>query len=294
MKYSLCVLHYGSLQFTEECLRSSLSLVREPVERIVLWNDFQRDPRELQFSGARIVEPGDNLGFAGGGNAAIRAAFEHPEVESAWLLNNDTRMEPECSDRLLEVLEDRPRVAMVGPRILQYDTGRVWHDGGAIEWPSARPHSPGFDEPAAPEADPFAVDFVCGCAPLIRRQAFEEVGGFDERYFIFYEDADLSFRLRNAGWELLHVPRARFWHHGSAITGEGSPFSRYYRLRNRLLFSSQHAPEAEPAQRQRRRLRRKASRQAWSRVFRGRWQESRAIFRALSDARHQRWGKRWS
>ncbi len=97
--------------------------------------------------------------------------------------------------------------------------------------------------------------------------------------------------MRNAGWRLLHVPAARVWHHGSAITGEGSPFSCYYRLRNRLLFSAQHAPDLEAARVERQRLERRSRTLAWKRLLTGRFREGKAILAALADARHGRWGR---
>lgn len=295
--YSLCILHHGDVSYTRDCIASSFDLAPEPVERLVVRNEPGRPGDEFlddRRDRIRIVDAGDNLGFTGGANLGIGAALETTGVDAVWLLNNDTQLERECPRELLAVLASDDSVAMAGPRIIQHDTSNIWHDGGDIEWPSARPRSPRSGEPVDDSSprEPFDVGFVCGCAPLIRGSAFREVGGFDDRYFIFYEDADLSFRLRAGGHRLVHVPAARIRHHGSAVTGDGTPFSRYYRLRNRLLFSSLHAPDAAAARSARNRLRRRSRIHGWKHIVTGRRAEGRAVLAALADARRNRWGRR--
>ena len=150
LRYSLCVLHHGDVSYTRDCLRSSLDLAAPPEERIVLWNAAEYRGDELPgdvLSKVRVIEARDNLGFTGGANLGIRAALERPNVDAVWLLNNDTQLERECPSRLLEALASDDCVAMVGPRILQHDTANIWHDGGEIEWPTARPRSPRFAFP---------------------------------------------------------------------------------------------------------------------------------------------------
>ena len=137
---------------------------------------------------------------------------------------------------------------------------------------------------------PFEVEFSSGCAPMIRSEAFQQLGGYDERYFLFYEDADLSLRLQAQGWRLLQVPAARVCHHGSASVGKASPRSRYYQLRNRLLFSKEHAPQPAPAARARFRLRLKSRLRAYRYLLSGRRARGQAILCALRDAKVGKWG----
>ncbi|MFQ5655426.1 MAG: hypothetical protein ACE5GW_11945, partial [Planctomycetota bacterium] len=200
-RYSLCVIHHGDAGLTEACLRSTLALEVEPVERILLWNDPSSPPDALSgelLAAARLVDPGENLGFAGGGNRAMKEAIDGARaagtrLDALLLLNNDTVVDAAAPRLLLEELRRDARIAITGPRILEADGGAIWHDGGTIEWPEGRVVSRGHGEPpAAAAAEVFDVDFVCGCAPMIRRAPFEEAGGFDERYFLYHEDTDLG------------------------------------------------------------------------------------------------------
>ena len=219
-----------------------------------------------------------------------RAAAERG-AEFLWLLNNDTEVNADALAILLEAARD-PEVAMVGPRILSMASGHIWHDGGQIAWPEGRPVSIGVEEiPGAPGA-PVAVDFVCGCAPLIRLAPFLAHGGFDERFFAYYEDADLSLRLIAAGHRLLHVPAAVVRHLGSASTGRRSPLTRYYALRNRRLFRDLHAPEARLAKRHSAREARTMRARALRYRLSGRKEEARAIRAALADHAAGRFGAR--
>ena len=244
----------------------------------------------------RVLSPGQNLGFAGGANHGIRAALA-AGVGQVLLLNNDALPEPDAPALLLAALERDPRVALAGPRILDLEGSDIWHDGGHIDWPSGRPCSHegdrGDDRSAGGGgAAPREVGFVCGCAPLVRGRAFEEVGGFDERYFLTFEDADLSLRLRRRGWRLQHVPAARVRHGGSTSLVTRSPRDRYYRLRNRLLFATEHAPDPGPTRRALRWLRARSRWQALRWLVSGRAAEARAVLAALGDARRGRYG-RW-
>ncbi|MCI0650695.1 MAG: glycosyltransferase family 2 protein [Planctomycetes bacterium] len=290
-RYSVCVVHYGDPRLTAECLASVERLVPEPAERIVVWNGPDRCADSLASRAqVRALEPGANLGFAAGANLGIESALALPGVEAVLLLNNDVEVEPDCARRLLEVLGGDGRVAIAGPRILATRTRTIWHDGGDIDWPDGRPVA-ARAAPAAP-GDAFETGFISGCAPLIRGNAFRETGGFDTRYFFSYEDADLSLRLRSRGWRLVQVPAAIVHHHGSAALPSDTPASRYYRLRNRLLFMREHAPDRAAAACASRRLERRSRVRAAGCYLTGRPAEGRALFAALRDARRSRFG-RW-
>jgi hypothetical protein len=85
------------------------------------------------------------------------------------------------------------------------------------------------------------VDFVQGCAVMMRRELLETVGCFDERFHLYCEDADLSVRAQRAGWRTVEVEDARVWHDGYGSSGRLSALRIYYGLRNRLLFIAKHA-----------------------------------------------------
>ncbi len=293
-RYSVCIVHYGDPLLTAECLESVERLEPRPFECVVVWNDPERSPTLLHIpedSAVRLLEPGANLGFAAGANAGIRAALERPEVDAVLLLNNDVLVDETSARPLLDALDTDARVAVAGPRILQARVRSIWHDGGEIGWPEGRPvAAAGRGVPRS--GAPFETGFISGCAPLIRGAAFREVGGFDERFFLTYEDADFSLRLRASGWRLMQVPAALVRHHGSASLPGDSAASRYYRLRNRLLLMREHAPDRAAAARSSRRLRRRSFLRAARCYLTGRRAEGHALFAALRDARRSAFG-RW-
>ncbi|MEE8142296.1 MAG: glycosyltransferase family 2 protein [Planctomycetota bacterium] len=294
--YSICIVHYGEVQLTAECLRSTLELRYPPQQRFLVWNDPEGSPDSLPGELLREVEllqPGKNLGFAAGANLGLQAALQAGESDAVWLLNNDLRVERDAARPLAAALAGDDSVAVAGPRILEYSGMRIWHDGGEIHWPQGRPFSPRLGQPLGERlpGNPFEVEFISGCAPMMRAKAFQQLGGYDERYFLFYEDADLSLRLKAQGWRLLQVPAALVRHHGSASVGEASPRSRYYRLRNRLLFSREHAPQPVAAAWARRRLRLENRLRAYRYLISGRRAGAKAILSALRDAKAGRWGR---
>jgi len=294
-RVAVAVLHHGDRRLTEACLRSTLALEPPPAVRLVVWNEPLPEGAILPADLAariEVVPAGANRGYTGGANLAARAAADRG-AEWLWFLNNDTVVAPDALAILLGAAAE-PRVALVGPRIISAVDGRIWHDGGEILWPEGRPSAGGHGEPVAPGGDPRPVGFVCGCAPLIRLAPFLAVGGFDERYFLHYEDADLSLRLVAEGHRLLHASRAEVRHIGGATTGEGSPESRYYRLRNRRLLRDRHAPDRAAAERAARIEERRERRRALRYSLVGRRAEARAIRDALADHAEGRSGRRGS
>lgn len=181
-------------------------------------------------AGFTLVESAVNLGFAGGNNlAAARAA-------GRWLvlLNPDAVAEPDWLARLADAVGRYPRAAAFGSTQISYDdpgrldgVGDAYHVSG-LGWRA------GIGRPVAEVPPDHPAFAVCAAAAAIRRDAFEAAGGFDERYFCYFEDVDLCFRLRLAGHEVVQLAGARVRHAGSAITGRTSDFAVFHGTRNRI------------------------------------------------------------
>jgi GT2 family glycosyltransferase len=177
-----------------------------------------------------VISPGSNLGFAAANNLGARQA---PECAWIALLNPDAFPEPEWLEHTMRFADRAPDVAGFGARLLMADTpqildgtGDVYHTSG-FAW---RRHH-GIPEDRVPTA-PDEVLGVCAAAACFRRQAWDAVGGFDERFFCYYEDVDLALRLCLAGFRCMSVPDARVHHVGSAVTGRESDFTVYHVQRN--------------------------------------------------------------
>ncbi len=273
------IVHYGEPLPTQRLL-ASLARSTSPIsEKIVVIND-ETDPAHFGDSRCELV--GRNLGFGGGANRGARCARNHlPEtgLDYLWILNNDLWVYPETLSRLLTPLGQDPKLAIVGPRIVERATGRIWHDGGRLNPARATIESLGFAEVPSRTVLPFAPDFVCGCAPLIRESAFAQVGGFDESWFLYYEDVDLSRRLAGAGWRLLHEPRAVVAHEGGGSVRNRPLRGRLDRLRSRLRYWREEGPPGATAA-----LRRQLLKKAIARTVVGRIDEAVLYWRLYRDS----------
>jgi len=178
----------------------------------------------------RIFDAGANLGFAAGCNRGAAAS------RSPWLamLNPDAFPAPDWLARMIAATHRHPSVAMFGAVLVEADAPTRFDGLGdfyspyGIAWRGAKGHA----RHAVPaEARAFSP---CAAAALYRRDAFEAVGGFDERYFCYFEDVDLGARLRLAGSDCVVVGDAVVDHVGSGITGRWSQFAVYHGYRNRL------------------------------------------------------------
>jgi GT2 family glycosyltransferase len=160
-----------------------------------------------------------NAGFA----VAVNLGVARTRAPAILVLNADTVVGPGCIGLLLDALDEDPGLGGVQPRLLQleepptdlesaplYSAGQALkRDGRAYEQAAGRPQEPRW----LARREVFGV---CGAACLLRRELFADLGGYDERYFNFYEDVDLNVRARIAGWRFEYVPEAVVWHVGNA------------------------------------------------------------------------------
>lgn len=204
----------------------------------------------LRERGVSHVSLPENAGFA----AAVNLGVARTTAPMVLALNADTVLEPGAVGALAEALAADPGLGGVQPRILQLEPGgegdvgraRLYSRGMAL---SADGRA--FEEGAGEAQDSRSaaareVFGVCGAACLLRRELFERLGGYDERYFAFYEDVDLNVRARIAGWRFAYVPEAVVWHVGNAswMAEAPSPGAWNARLvaRNRLATQAKFMP----------------------------------------------------
>lgn len=181
-----------------------------------------------------------NQGFAGGMNAGIAAALR-AGAGSVLLLNNDTIIAPEMLSRLLEAAVTLPRAGILGPAIFYYDApARLWQAGSRRYPLLPVPLNLGAGMLRRARGRPLRVDAVTGCAMLVRREVFAQIGSFDNRYALYYEDADFCYRARAAGFEIWCVPEARMWHRVSQSARKVPHISRAIAAWGRARFYRQH------------------------------------------------------
>lgn len=200
--------------------------------------DGSGDLIEGRYPGVRLIRNSDNLGFAGACNVGLRAAAGQVLV----LLNQDTQVFEGWLDALVSACQE-PRIGVVGCKAFYPDRETIQHAGGRIEWPLGMSAHLGSRQPDAEEWDRGrAVDYVSGAAMAFRRDVLDRVGMLDERFWPgYYEDADLCFRVREAGYEVWYTPDARLIHNESTTLSGTLGLSAALH-RGRLLFVLKHLP----------------------------------------------------
>jgi GT2 family glycosyltransferase len=230
---------------TMACVDSLLAS-DHPNQRVLVVDNGSTDdsiPRLRQRFGDQItvVETGENLFYAGGNNVGIRWALANG-ADFVFILNNDTWVAPDAVSRLVETALTYPNVGILAPMIyFGHDRLRIWALGSQRHRWLPMPRDMGRGEiDRGQYTTPFAVDYVTGCAMMARREVFDRIGLFDPGYRMYYEDADLCARARQAGFDLLVEPRAKVWHLVSVSAGHQAAVSRYQKTRYRVRFYRQH------------------------------------------------------
>jgi GT2 family glycosyltransferase len=211
------IVSYVDVAATERAVDSLLGGTSRP-ERVVVVHNGPPAERLDGLAGrerVEVVRPGRNLGFA----PAVELAAGRADTEWLLLLNPDARAEPDCLERLLEAAE--PDVAIAGAQVLLPD-GRVNAGDNPVHL-SGLCWAGRYGQPAE-DGPPRDTLTVSGAAMLVRRSAFAALGGFAPGSFLYYEDTDLAWRARLAGWRVRFVPRARVWHDYEFEKGAGKWF----------------------------------------------------------------------
>lgn len=191
---------------------------------------------------ARVIENASNRGFGAAVNQGIRAS----NTPFVIALNDDATMRPGCIDALLRAAESRYEIGMCAPRILLRDDGRLDSAGMLLGRDGSSKQRGHLASPARfPKLQ--QVLLPSGCAALYRRDMLDEIGLFDERFFLYCEDTDLGLRARWKLWECLYVPDAEVEHRYSHSAGRASALKAYYVERNRLFVVAKNFPAPEAA-----------------------------------------------
>jgi hypothetical protein len=213
------------------CLASVVPSLPFGAELIVVDNassDGSADKASALFPGLKIVRSTTNDGFGAGANLGATRA----RGDCLIFLNPDTLVEPGWVEGLLTLLARDPQAGLATSKILQLDTGRVSGCGNAIHITGLTlARGMGASPEAFREVEP--VDAVSGASFAVRRDLFEELGGFDEDFFLYVEDTDLSMRARLAGWRCLFAPESVVYHD---YTFRLTARKVFYQERNRYLM----------------------------------------------------------
>lgn len=208
-------------------------------EVLIVDNSGKRLVRESGAGrfGAAILEPPENLGFG----AAINAGFRVSRAPFIAALNDDAAAHPGWLAALIRAIESRPDAGMCASQVRLAGEPRLDSAGMLISGDGSSKQRGHME---APERFGRAEDALLpsGSAALYRRAMLDEIGLFDERFFLYCEDTDLGLRARWAGWKCLYVPGAVVEHRYSHTAGNASPLKAYYVERNRLFVIVKNFP----------------------------------------------------
>ena len=221
-----------------ECLEALTRQTLRDFAVIVVDNSGQRRAGRVPLPGSpRMLENARNVGYG----AAVNEAFHASASPFLAVLNDDAAPHPQWLASLVEAIQQRPDAGMCASQVRLFNEDRldsaamlVARDGSSKQRGHGRP--PG-DFPAFEEAL-----FPSGSAALYRRAMLEEIGLFDESFFLYCEDTDLGLRARWAGWTCLYVPEAIVEHHYSHSAGGASRLKAYFVERNRLFVVAKNFP----------------------------------------------------
>jgi GT2 family glycosyltransferase len=247
-RLSVIVLAFWKKEALDECLDSvgeALSRVEGKTELIIVVNGLDEGDVEAlrrERPQALVLEPGHNLGFSGG----VAAALEQAKGGWVALINDDCVLASEAFNEMLSAAGDRGDIGAIAAQIRFATRPRTINSAGievdvlgvARERLLGAPIEAGGDEPTE-------VFGASGAAALYRRRMLEELGGFDESFFAYLEDADLAWRGRMQGWRCLYAPGAVVLHEHSASLGHGSPDKQYLVGRNRVRMLAKNATPAQ-------------------------------------------------
>jgi GT2 family glycosyltransferase len=282
---TIILVNWNGWRDTIECL-DSLLLLTYPDFRIVVcdngssdeslreiadWADsheigyaeYRRD--EAEAGGSTSVDPvltlirnDENLGFAGGNNVGLRYALARGDADYCWLLNNDTVVEADALDHLVERMQRQPQVGICGSTILLYhDRRRIQALGGGryLRWIGLPWHYGRFSRwgpMANQQRAESRMNYVEGASMLVSRRFLDEIGLLCEDYFLYFEEADWAIRAKGR-FRLGYAPQSIVYHKvGCSIGTSSNPAEKsfvcdYFNIRNRILFARRHYPITLPS-----------------------------------------------
>ena len=235
---SVILVNYRGAEDTITCLQS-FSAVTWPADRLELLvvdnasGDGSAERIRAAVPGARVVESDVNRGFAGGCNlGAANAGGEY-----LAFINNDARPGADWITAAVDVLDTQADVACVASKVLDWEGDRIDFVDGSLTW-----YGMGYkrecEQPDTGEFDkPKDVLFATGAAMFVRAAVYRAVDGFDDRFFMFYEDVDLGWRLNLLGWRVRYVPTSLAYHRHHASMKSYGPWREHYLLERNALFS---------------------------------------------------------
>lgn len=242
---AVVLINYNGEEVLADCINSLIDNTGDDMEIVVVDNGSEDDSMsyiEYHYPYVHTVYMKENIGWGAGCNVGMQLAFDNG-AEYVLLLNTDTEIEEGMIWELLKYCDDN---TLAIPRIYRDKKDKensLWYSGGKIDYEAADVKQTLFQYNVTDDSCnvPRKVEFATGCCMMISKDSWERAGGFDEDYFLYYEDVDYCMRLKEQKIGIMYVPKAALWHKvGGSAGGEVSYVSQYYTVRNRLFFAEQY------------------------------------------------------
>lgn len=259
----ISILDFNSKKETINCLKSIKKIkVGNFKLNIMLINNGSREKLNIKEDfvkpiSLKIIENSSNLGFSGGHNISFKYAIKN-NFNYVLILNNDVELDQNFLKEMILAIESSDSIGIVVPKIYfspgnefhkdrykKDEIGRVfWYAGGKFDWDNVIGFHRGVDEVDIGQYNKrVETDYATGCCALIKTEVLKKAGLFDEKYFLYYEDGDLSLRIKKSGYKIIYEPKAVVYHNNAGSSGgSGSNLQDYYITRNRMLFGLKYAP----------------------------------------------------
>ncbi len=237
-RVEVVVLNWNGWRDTLDCI-GTLQKQDYPNFGLIVVDNASTDGSEAHLlahqPAVELLQTGANLGFGGGCNAGIRKALAR-QADYVWLINSDSTVDSSALSEMVRTAELDSTVGAVGSVLYEVDQAdrvQLWGGGRVHLWSGRSQH----------QLKAASLDFVSGASILLRRDALQAVGLFDDQsYFMYWEDTDMGFRLRRAGWKLAVAEQSRVWHKQSASLGKRSKLLDEYFTRSGVRFLRKYAP----------------------------------------------------
>lgn len=241
---SVILVSHNDRRHLERCLDSMAAIGFDPETEVIVVDNKSSDgsPQLVKekFPWVRLVENSRNGGFAQGCNQGVL----HSSGIFILFLNTDIIPASGALELLLKEMRDNPEAGGVGPSLETEEGKKQVSFGKKVDFFSAFIQkvvlNPYFARTLKTDCKKREVGWLSAACLLTRREALEEAGLFDERFFLYFEDIDLCYRIREHGWKLVFLPRARMVHSGGGSTSGVKALSRYHYRKSQLYFYRKH------------------------------------------------------
>lgn len=244
-KIAILLVAYNAHHDTVECIESLKKITYKNVEIILVDNASPEKPTAEQDAYFRenttYIQSKVNTGFAGGNNLAANVAREKFKPEYLLLLNNDTVVNPNFLEPLVEVFQKNEKVGVATGKICYYsEMDKIWFAGGVYDSKHGKVSHLKCNQADDRLKEEKTVSFVTGCLMLIPSDIWFKTGGLDEDFFMYAEDLEICCKINQMGYKLCYTSESIIYHKVGTSVGRNSPMQQYYNLRNNLQVVKQY------------------------------------------------------